>query len=55
MALGPVPADYSAMDKVPNLLGGSVERLAPVRGVLAYDRDRVIDLKFQGERTGTRR
>jgi hypothetical protein len=55
MALGPVPADYSAMDKVPNLLGGSVERLAPVPGVLAYDRDRVIDLKLQGERTGTRR
>jgi hypothetical protein len=40
-----VAADYRAVGKLPNLFGLQVSRLAPLPGVLAYDEDRVIDVK----------
>ena len=43
--LNPLPAEYRAVDKFPNSLGGSVERLAPLAGVLGYQDDKVLDLK----------
>ncbi len=41
------PAEFHAADKIPNYLGVEIDRHAPMPGVLAYQRDRVID-----ERTG---
>lgn len=43
-----VAVNYYAYDKFPNVIGGSVERLAPLAGVLTYDRDRVVDLRASG-------
>lgn len=41
-----VPADYQAVESHPNYLGAPLGRLAPVLGVLDYDKDgNVIDLK----------
>jgi|GEM_PF-4629458 hypothetical protein len=40
-----LPAEYQAFGKFPNLLGGTVNRLAPVPGILGYEADQVVDLK----------
>ncbi len=40
-----VPADYRAFGKFPNYFLGAISRLLPVAGVLAYDTDRIVDLK----------
>lgn len=40
-----VTADWRAADKMNNFYGITVQRMPPVEGVLAYDRDKVIDLK----------
>jgi hypothetical protein len=45
-----VPADYRAVEPYPNYLGAPLTRLAPVAGVLDYDKDgNVIDLKTAGK------
>lgn len=38
-------ADFRAYGKLDNFFGITVGRLPPVPGVLAYDRDRIVDLK----------
>ena len=38
-------ADFRAADKIPNYLGIRIDRLVAMPGVLAYQRDRVIDLR----------
>jgi hypothetical protein len=45
-----VQADLRAADKMPNYFGISISRIAPLPGVLAYERDKVIDLKAGGTR-----
>lgn len=45
MAAGPEAAVFTASGKFNNIYGVMVSRLPPVPGVLAYDRDRVIDAK----------
>lgn len=41
-----LPADYAAVPRFPNYIGGPLGRLAPLDGVLSYSRDgQVIDLK----------
>ncbi|HEX8063607.1 MAG TPA: hypothetical protein VF535_10360, partial [Allosphingosinicella sp.] len=40
-----VPADYRAVGKFPNHFRTLISRLAPIPGVLGYERDRVIDVK----------
>jgi len=41
-----VAADYRAVPRFPNYMGAALMRLAPLAGVLAYDKDgEVIDLK----------
>jgi hypothetical protein len=42
-----VAADLRAADRMPNYFGVLIDRLAPMPGILAYDRDEVIDLKAQ--------
>jgi hypothetical protein len=42
-----IPAELRAVDKIPNYLGGLINRHPPLRGVLRYEGDRVID-----DRTG---
>ena len=37
------PADYHAVGKLPNYFGGPVSRINPIPGVIAFDRDRIID------------
>ena len=49
-ALARVPADFRAVGKFPNTFAASVNRMAPMPGVLAYDEDRVIDVKAQTAR-----
>jgi hypothetical protein len=45
-ALPRVPADYRAVGAMPNYIGAPLSRLAPLAGVLDYDKDgNVIDLK----------
>lgn len=44
-----VPADLRAAGRTPNYFGIQIDRLTPVPGVLAYDRDTIID-----EKTGDR-
>lgn len=43
------PADFRAVGKFPNRFATAVNRMAPIPGILAYDEDRVIDVK--GDRT----
>jgi|GEM_PF-766323 len=38
-------AEFYAMPALPNWLGGEINRLQPIPGVLAYERSRIIDLK----------
>lgn len=40
-----IPSDLYAAGKVNNFFGVLVARIPPIEGVLAYDRDRVIDLR----------
>lgn len=40
-----VPADWRAAGKLNNFFGIGVSRMPPVEGVLAYERDKVIDLR----------
>ncbi|HEX8621631.1 MAG TPA: hypothetical protein VF718_06635 [Allosphingosinicella sp.] len=40
-----VPADLRAANKLPNYFGIEIDRLPAVAGVLAYERDRVVDVK----------
>jgi hypothetical protein len=45
-SLPTAPADYRAVGMFPNYMGAQISRLAPLPGVLAYDRNgNVIDLK----------
>ena len=46
-----VAANLRSADPMPNYFGILIDRLAPVSGVLAYDRDRVLDLKAQASAT----
>jgi hypothetical protein len=39
------PAELRAADKMPNYFGILIDRLAPLPGVLRYERDRVIDAR----------
>ncbi len=43
-----VAADLRAANKLPNYFGIEIDRLPAVPGVLAYERDRVIDVKGDG-------
>lgn len=45
-------ADWRAAGKIDNFYGLMVGRMPPVPGVLAYERDRVIDLKANGGASG---
>ena len=38
-----VPAEFEAMPTLPNWFGAEINRLQPIEGVLAYDRDQVIN------------
>ncbi len=40
-----VPAELRAADRMPNYFGVMITRLAPIEGVLAYNRDEVIDVR----------
>lgn len=42
-----VPAELRAAGKVPNFFAVEIDRHPPIDGVLAYDRDRVIDLRAE--------
>lgn len=46
-------ADFRAYGKLDNFYGLSISRMPPVPGVLAYDRDKVIDLKAAAAPTVT--
>jgi hypothetical protein len=49
-ALPLVPADYRAVGPYPNYIGARIGRLAPLAGVLDYDKDgHVLDLRSGGE------
>lgn len=39
--------EFSAVGKINNFYGQMIARIAPIDGVIAYDRDRVIDLRAQ--------
>ena len=43
-----VPAELRAADKMPNYFGVMITRLAPIEGILAYNRDEVVDLRAAG-------
>jgi hypothetical protein len=43
--LNVVPAVYRAGQKLPNFFGILIDRISALPGVLAYDRDRVVDLR----------
>jgi hypothetical protein len=40
-----VPADLHASRRVPNYLGLEIDRLMPIDGVIAYNRDKIVDVK----------
>jgi hypothetical protein len=40
-------ADFRAYGKIDNFYGLTIARMPPVRGILAYDRDRAVDLKAE--------
>ena len=44
-ALPRVPADYRAAGSLPNIDGTMIDRVSAMPGVIAYDRDRIIDVK----------
>lgn len=45
-------AEFEAMPTLPNWHGAVINRLQPIPGVLAYDRDKIIDLKAQTAQAG---
>ena len=47
------PAELHAADRMPNYFGVLIDRLAPIPGVLGYERDRVIDLANGGGSGGS--
>lgn len=47
-----VVPEFSAVGKINNFYGQMIARIAPIDGVIAYDRDRVIDLKAQDDARG---
>jgi hypothetical protein len=47
-----VVPEFSAVGKINNFYGQMVARIAPIDGVIAYDRDRVIDLRAQDDARG---
>lgn len=49
-----VAADLRAAGKLPNYFGIEIDRLPAVPGVLAYERDKVVDLKGDVAVSGTR-
>lgn len=49
-----VPADFHAAGKMPNFYGTLIDRLPAIPGILAYQRDRAIDLKTEaGDTAGS--
>ncbi len=40
-----VPAELRAAGRFPNYYGLQIDRMTPIPGVLAYERDRIIDVK----------
>ena len=44
-------ADLTPVSFVPNWMGAEVNRIAPIPGVLAYDRDQVIDVREKRARS----
>jgi hypothetical protein len=44
-----IAADLRAAGKVPNYMGIAISRLPAIKGVLGYQRDRVIDRKAAAE------
>lgn len=49
------PAEYRAAEKLPNYWGVLIDRITPLPGVLAYERDKLIDLRAgQGDEGGGR-
>ncbi|RNJ63772.1 MAG: hypothetical protein EDM03_05185 [Porphyrobacter sp. IPPAS B-1204] len=47
-----VVPEFSAVGKINNFYGQMIARIAPIDGVIAYDRDRVIDLRAQDDARG---
>lgn len=45
-------AEFRAYGKLDNFYGVTIGRMPPVPGVLAYDRDRIVDLKANAEPVG---
>ena len=43
-----VPASYRAAGPVPNYFGVQVDRLTAILGILAYDRDKIVDVAPAG-------
>lgn len=48
------PAEYRAAGKLPNYFGLAIDRLAPIPGVLDYDRDRIVDPVAPAGQSGRR-
>jgi hypothetical protein len=48
------PAELHAASRMPNYFGVLIDRLAPIPGVLGYERDRVVDLAAGGGTGGSR-
>lgn len=46
-----VRADFRAAGKINNFFGIMINRMPPAEGILAYDRDRVIDVKLRDQMT----
>ncbi len=44
-AFAVIPAELHAAGRIPNYAGIQIDRLTPIPGVLAYDRERVFDVK----------
>jgi hypothetical protein len=44
-ALPRVPAEYRAAGTLPNIDGTMIDRISAMPGVIAYDRDRIIDVR----------
>lgn len=49
-----VAADLRAAGKMPNYFGIEIDRLPAVPGILAYERDKVVDVKGAAAASGTR-
>jgi hypothetical protein len=47
------PADFRAGHKLPNIFGILIDRISTMPGVLAYDRDLVVDLKQDNDKNSS--